>query len=53
VGFALVQQPLSRFGDTAANAGMVVLLDSFAQTQVCKVPSFARTNVHALTDLRP
>jgi len=32
IGFALVQQPLSRFGDTAANAGMAVLLDSFELT---------------------
>ena len=30
---ALFQGPLSRFGDTAANAGTIVLLDSFDQTK--------------------
>lgn len=30
---ALFQGPLSRFGDTAANAGMLTLLDGFAQTR--------------------
>ena len=29
VGFAIVQGPLSRFGDTAANALLISLLDSF------------------------
>ena len=33
LGFALIQQPLSRFGDTAANAGMAVFLDSFEETR--------------------
>ena len=41
VGFALVQQPLSRFGDTAANAGMVVLLDSLEAT--ADLPPFIKT----------
>jgi hypothetical protein len=29
---ALIQAPLSRFGDTAANAGALALMDSFAST---------------------
>lgn len=41
VGFALLQQPLSRFGDTAANAGMGVLLDSFEVTST--LPVFVKT----------
>jgi len=32
VGPALVQAPLSRFGDTAANAGALTLLGSFDST---------------------
>ena len=30
---ALIQGPLSRFGDTAANTGMITLLDSMEQTK--------------------
>jgi hypothetical protein len=30
---ALIQGPLSRFGDTAANTGMLTLLDSFDSTR--------------------
>lgn len=30
---ALVQAPLSRFGDTAANAGVLALMDSFEETR--------------------
>lgn len=33
VGPALFQGPLSRFGDTAANSGMLTLLDSFDSTK--------------------
>jgi len=33
VGPALFQGPLSRFGDTASNAGMLALLDSFDETR--------------------
>jgi len=33
---ALVQGPASRFGDTAANAGVITLLDSFAETKVMR-----------------
>lgn len=33
IGPALLQGPLSRFGDTAANAGMLALLDSFDSTR--------------------
>eukprot|EP00976_Prorocentrum_cordatum_P104934 1194087-Prorocentrum_minimum.AAC.1 len=29
VGFAIVQAPLSRFGDTAANVGILLLLDVY------------------------
>eukprot|EP00210_Caulerpa_lentillifera_P002502 g2399.t1 len=32
VGPALIQGPLSRFGDTAANTGMLALLDSYENT---------------------
>lgn len=30
---ALIQGPLSRFGDTAANTGVLTLLDSFESTE--------------------
>lgn len=30
---ALLQGPASRFGDTAANAGVITLLDSFDETK--------------------
>jgi hypothetical protein len=33
VGPALFQGPLSRFGDTAANSGMLSLLDEFESTK--------------------
>eukprot|EP00124_Ichthyophonus_hoferi_P002375 Ihof_evm4s159 gene=Ihof_evmTU4s159 len=33
IGPALIQGPLSRFGDTAANAGVLALLDSFDTTR--------------------
>ena len=33
VGFALLQGPLSRFGDTAANAGVLTLLNSMDNTK--------------------
>jgi hypothetical protein len=36
---ALAQGPLSRFGDTAANTGMLVLLDSLEQTKKLDVAS--------------
>jgi hypothetical protein len=32
--FAIIQGPLSRFGDTAANAGIIVLLDAYPVTAV-------------------
>lgn len=34
---ALIQGPLSRFGDTAANTGVLTLLDSFEVTQKMNV----------------
>lgn len=37
VGPALVQGPLSRFGDTAANSGVLTLLDSFDNTKTLPV----------------
>lgn len=37
VGPALVQGPLSRFGDTAANSGVLTLLDSFDSTKTLPV----------------
>jgi len=35
---ALMQGPLSRFGDTAANTGTLVILDSYAQTKDLPAP---------------
>lgn len=35
---AMLQAPLSRFGDTAANAGMLSLLDSYPSTKNLPVP---------------
>lgn len=37
VGPALFQGPLSRFGDTAANSGVLTLLDSFDSTKTLPV----------------
>jgi len=45
--FALVQGPLTRFGDTASNMGMLALLDSIPQTEV--LPLFVRTGIGSLT----
>mmetsp|Transcript_38751 Transcript_38751/g.72713 ORF Transcript_38751/g.72713 Transcript_38751/m.72713 type:complete len:302 (+) Transcript_38751:2584-3489(+) len=39
VGFAIVQAPLSRFGDTAANAGVLLLLSIYAP----ETPLFVKT----------
>lgn len=36
--FALVQGPLTRFGDTAANVGIIALLDTIPQTQSLPLP---------------
>jgi len=36
--FALVQGPLTRFGDTAANVGILALLDSLPETQGLPLP---------------
>lgn len=41
LGPALFQGPLSRFGDTASNAGMLALWDSFEQTK--NLPAAAKT----------
>jgi len=41
LGPALFQGPLSRFGDTASNAGMLALWDSFEQTK--SLPAAAKT----------
>jgi hypothetical protein len=38
---ALIQGPMSRFGDTAANTGVLTALDSFAETQ--DLPVFMKT----------
>lgn len=40
-GPAIIQGPMSRFGDTAANAGMLSLLDSSPTTQT--LPTFVKT----------
>jgi hypothetical protein len=45
--FALVQGPLTRFGDTAANVGTLALLDSFATTAGLPLP--LRTAVGSVT----
>jgi hypothetical protein len=37
VGPALIQGPMSRFGDTAANAGTLALLDSYDATNTLPV----------------
>lgn len=36
--FALIQGPLTRFGDTAANAGILALLESTPETQALPLP---------------
>lgn len=36
--FALIQGPLTRFGDTAANIGILALLDSTPETQALPLP---------------
>lgn len=36
--FALIQGPLTRFGDTAANVGILTLLESSASTQILPLP---------------
>lgn len=41
VGPALIQGPLSRFGDTAANVGMITLLNSCPETE--QLPIFAKS----------
>ena len=41
VGPALIQGPLSRFGDTAANAGMLALLASYDETR--NLPTIVKT----------
>lgn len=41
VGPALIQGPLSRFGDTAANIGMITLLNSHPETE--QLPIFAKS----------
>ena len=46
VGPALIQGPLSRFGDTAANAGMMALWDSFeVRPQPCRCQGW-RHSIH-------
>lgn len=42
VGFAVVQAPLSRFGDTAANGGVLLLLDIY-YPEVCRPLLFTLT----------
>ncbi len=41
LGPALIQGPLSRFGDTAANSGMFALLESFEATK--NMPTVAKS----------
>lgn len=44
--FALLQGPLSRFGDTAANTGMLTLLDNYQETK--NLPIAAKTATASL-----
>jgi len=44
--FAIVQGPITRFGDTAANMGMLALLESLPQTAY--LPLFVRTGAGSL-----
>lgn len=46
VGPALIQGPLSRFGDTASNAGALALLDSYESTH--GLPTAVKTGVGSL-----
>ena len=47
LGFALFQGPLSRFGDTAANAGVIAYLDSYDTTK--NLPIAAKTGVASIS----
>jgi len=38
LGFALVQNPISRFGDTAANAGVLSFLEAIPETSTLPLP---------------
>lgn len=44
---ALIQGPLSRFGDTAANTGALVLMDSFDTTS--RLPIWAKTGAASIS----
>mmetsp|Transcript_4163 Transcript_4163/g.16821 ORF Transcript_4163/g.16821 Transcript_4163/m.16821 type:complete len:336 (-) Transcript_4163:759-1766(-) len=44
---ALMQGPLSRFGDTAANTGTLVILDAYPMTK--DLPAFAKTAFCSIT----
>ena len=45
--FALVQGPLTRFGDTAANVGILALLESFPETQ--SLPLAVKTGLGSIS----
>ncbi|OEU17374.1 mitochondrial carrier [Fragilariopsis cylindrus CCMP1102] len=45
--FAIIQGPLTRFGDTAANVGVLVLLDSFEETQ--SLPLYVKTGLGSVS----
>mmetsp|Transcript_51291 Transcript_51291/g.59299 ORF Transcript_51291/g.59299 Transcript_51291/m.59299 type:complete len:431 (+) Transcript_51291:85-1377(+) len=45
--FAIVQGPLTRFGDTAANVGVLALLESIPETQ--SLPLFAKTAIGSVS----
>ena len=47
IGPALVQGPLSRFGDTASNAGALALLDSYDATR--SLPTAVKTGLGSLS----
>eukprot|EP00242_Pyramimonas_sp_CCMP2087_P005986 CAMPEP_0198225024 /NCGR_PEP_ID=MMETSP1445-20131203/99367_1 /TAXON_ID=36898 /ORGANISM="Pyramimonas sp., Strain CCMP2087" /LENGTH=390 /DNA_ID=CAMNT_0043904399 /DNA_START=248 /DNA_END=1420 /DNA_ORIENTATION=+ len=48
VGFAVVQAPLSRFGDTAANAGVLLLLEVYYPDLPIAIKSFAASGAAAV-----
>ena len=48
VGFAVVQAPLSRFGDTAANAGVLLLLEVYYPDLPIAIKSVAASGAAAV-----
>ena len=54
VGFAIIQNPLSRFGDTAANTGILCALQEFSPNMpVAQMTAFASLGGASWRALRP